>query len=75
MSERKDLMNEAYEAVLVTVATVAISMASKKLLKQSLTDAKNLEDTAKLAVGVVAGTMIVKYAQNKKWLPVDPFKE
>lgn len=68
-------MNEAYEAVLITLATVGVSMITKKVLKQPLTDAKSLEDTAKLAVGVVAGSMAVKYAQDKKWLPVDPFKE
>ena len=71
---KKDLINEAYEAALVTAGVVGLSVASKKLLGQKLTDATFLKDTAKLAVGVAASTMLVKWAQDKKYLPVDPFK-
>ena len=61
-------MNKAYDAALVTTGVVGLSMASKKLLGEELTD------TTKLAVGVTASTMLVKWAQDKKYLPVDPFK-
>ena len=71
---KKELMNEAYGAALVTAGVVGLSMASKKLLGQKLTDATSLKDTTKLAVGVAASTMLVKWAQDKKYLPVDPFK-
>ena len=70
---KKELMNEAYDALLVTAGVVGLSLASKKVLGEKLTDASSLKDTAKLAVGV-AVTMLVKWAQDKKYLPVDPFK-
>ena len=49
-------------------------MVSKKVLGEKLTDASTLKDTVKLALGVTASAMLVKYAQSKKWIPEDPFK-
>ena len=71
---KKELMNEAYDAALVTGSVVVLSTATKKLLGEKLTDASSLKDTARLAVGVAASSMLVKWAQDKKHLPVDPFK-
>ena len=71
---RKALLNESFDALLVTTGIVCLSMASKKLLGQNLTDASSMKDIAKLTVGVTASTMLVKYAQSKKWVPEDPFK-
>ena len=73
-TKRKELMNEAFDALLVTSGVVGISMASKKLLGEKLTDASNLKEYGKLAVAVTASTMLVKYVQPKKWVPKDPFK-
>ena len=73
-SERKELMNEAYDALLVTTGVVGLSMATKKLLGEKLTDASTIRDIAKLSVGVTLSSMLVKYAQDKKWVPSDPFK-
>ena len=67
-------MNEAFDALLVTVGVVGLSMASKKLLGEKLTDASTMKDIAKLAAAVAGSTMLVKYAQTKKWVPEDPFK-
>ena len=74
MTDRKELMNEAYEALLITVGVVGLSMASKKLLGEKLTDAQSVKDIGKLAVGVTASTLLVKYMQDRKWVPNDPFK-
>ena len=74
MTDRKELMNGAYEALLITVGVVGLSMASKKLLGEKLTDAQSVKDIGKLAVGVTASTLLVKYMQGRKYLPVDPFK-
>ena len=71
---KKELMNEAYDAALVTAGVVGLSMASKKVLGEKLTNASSLKDTAKLVVGFAASTMLLKWAQDKKYLPVDPFK-
>ena len=67
-------MNEAYDAALVTAGVVGLSMASKKVLSEKLTDASSLKDTAKLAVGVASSTMLVKQVRQK-YLPVDPFNK
>ena len=74
MAEKKEFLNEAYDAVLITTGVVLLSMASKKLLGEKLTDANNLKYIAKLAAGVTASSFIVKWAQDKKYLPVDLFK-
>ena len=72
---KKEMLNELYDAALVTRGVVVLSMASKKLLGEKITDALSLKDTAKLAVGVAASSMFVKWAQDIKYLPVDPFSK
>ena len=74
MSDKKEYLNELYDAVLVTTGVVVLSMTSKKLLGEKLTDASSIRDIAKLAVGVSISSVMVKYAQDKKWIPTDPFK-
>ena len=69
----KELMNQVYDAALVTAGVVGLSMASKRVLGEKLTDASSLKDTAKSAFRVAASTMLVKWAQVMKYLPVDPF--
>ena len=72
---KKELLNEIYDASLVTEGVVGLSMASKNLLGEKFTDASFLKDTAKLAVSIAASTMLVKWAQDKEYLPVDPFSK
>ena len=69
---KKELMNEAYDVVLRSEGIIGISMVSKKILGEKLTTASTLMDMAKLAVGVTTSSMLVKWAQEKKYLPVDP---
>ena len=71
---KKELLNEAVDALFVTVGAVGLSMASKKLLGDKLTDASSAKEIVKLAAGITLSTMLVKYAQDKKWLPNDPIK-
>ena len=74
MTTRKDLMNEAVDGLFISASVVGLSMATKKLLGAKLTDVMTLKDTFKFAIGVTASTMLVKYAQDKKWVPNDPFR-
>ena len=67
-------MNELYDSILVTTGIVGLSMVSKKLLKEKLTDAKDFKDIAKQVAGVAGSTLLVKWLQNKKYIPVDPFE-
>ena len=71
----KDLMNEAYDAILITAGVLGVSMLTKKLAGERLTSANSLGDYGRLAAGVTGSTMLVKYAKDKKWLPDDPFKK
>ena len=72
--QEKELMNEVYDSVLVTTGVVGLSVISKKLLEEKLTNATHFKDIAKLAVGVAGSTLLVKWLQNKKYTPTDPFK-
>ena len=67
--DKKELMNEVYDADLVTAGVVGVSMASKNVLGKKLTDSSTLKDTAKLAAGVAVSTILVKWAQDKKYIP------
>ena len=71
----KELMNELYDSALVTAGVVGLSMVSKKVLEEKLTDALSLKDPVKLAVAVAASTMLVKWAQDKKYIPTNPFSK
>ena len=71
---KKELMNEVYDVVLISAGVVGISMVSKRILGEKLTTASTLTDTAKLTAGVAVSTMLVKWAQDKKYIPVDIFK-
>ena len=75
MSSNKQIMNEMYDALLITSFAVALSMASKKILREPLSTPETMKGTLKLAVAVTGGTLITKYLQEKKILPTDPFKE
>ena len=70
----KEIMNEIYDSVLVTVGVVGLSMLSKRLLKEKVTDATDSYDVAKLAAGVAGSTLLIKWLQNKKYIPTHPFK-
>ena len=69
--QNKEIMNEIYDSVLVTAGVVGLSMLSKRLLKEKLTDAIDFRNAAKLAAGVAGSTLLVKYLQNKKYIPTD----
>ena len=74
MSTKQEYLNELYDASPITVEVFALAMASKKLLGEKPTNATSIKDIAKLALGVSLSSVTVKYAQGKKWVPVDPFK-
>ena len=70
----KEIMNELYDALMVTVGVVGLSMICKKVFKEKLTDAADFRDIPKLTAGVAGSTLLVKWIQNKKYIPTDPFK-
>ena len=70
MTEKKDYLNELYNASLITTGVVVLSMASKKPLGEKLIDASFISH---IAVGVSVSSVMVKSAQDMKWIPEDPF--
>ena len=75
MVSQKDMINDAYTAAVITVGAVGVSMASRKLLKNSLGVPETVNGAAKLAVAVGLGTLLVKTLQEKKYLPEEISKE
>ena len=70
----KNVMIELYKSALVTLGAVTVSMISKKAIGEQLGIPSSVNGTLKLAAAVSFGTMGVKYMQDNKWLPNDPFK-
>ena len=65
----KDLLNETYDAVLVIMGLIGLSMVTKKFAGEKLTCANNLTEFGRLAAGVTASTMLVKYSRTKSGCP------
>ena len=59
--QEKEIMNEVYDSVLVTAGVVGLSILSKRLLKEKLTDTTDFRDAAKLAAGVAGSSLLVKW--------------
>ena len=72
---KEDLMNEVYDAGLVTLGAVGVGFASKKILKDGLGVPSTPMTIAKLAVAIVGGSILVQYLQKKDLLPNDPIKK
>ena len=70
--ERKDLMNELYDATLIRMGAVVVSI-SKRAIGKQLGTPTTVKGTLNLAAAVGAGTVGVKYMQSKKLIPTDPF--
>ena len=66
-------MDELYDSMLITAGAVGFSMVTKKVLGESLGTPVTLVGAAKLAGAVGVSTLLVKWLQRKKYIPVDPF--
>ena len=76
MSEtnRKEIMNELFDSTLVTMGAVGVGMVTRKAIGDGLSTPASLMTTLKLAAAVGLSTLGIKYMQDKKWIPSDPFK-
>ena len=72
---KKDLMNEIYNAGLITLGAVATSMVSRKLTKDGPGVTTSAQSILKLAMAVGGGSVLVKYLQKKEYVPDTPFKD
>ena len=72
---KEDLMNEAFDASLVTVGAVGVGFVSKKALKDGLGVPSTPMGVFKLAVAITGGSLLVQYLQKQDLLPNDPVKK
>ena len=56
---KEDLMNEAYNAGLITLGAVSVGFASKKILKDGLGVPTTPMTVTKLAVAIAGGSLLV----------------
>ena len=75
MVSQKDMINDAYTAAAITAGAVGVSYASKKFLKTPLGVPETVNGTAKLAVAVGLGSLLVKTLQGKEYIPKEVSKE
>ncbi len=74
MTTAKEYGEQLYEAAVLTAGAVGVSIASRKLTKDTLGVPMTLNGYAKLALAFGISAIGVKALKDKKWLPDNPFK-
>ena len=72
---KNELVNELYNAGLVTLGAVATSMIRRKVVKDDLGVTSTTSRILRLAAAVGGGSILVKYLQKKNYVPEEPFKD
>ena len=72
--DKKEIMNELFDSTLITMGAVGVGVVTRKAIGDGLSTPASLMTTLKLAAAVGLSTLGIKYAQDKKWIPSDPFK-
>ena len=69
--DKESIVNDLYQAAVISVFAVGYSMLGKKILRMSRPSIQkfNLEDTGKLVVIVAASEMLREYLIKQKILP------
>ena len=71
---KKEAMNQLFDSTLVTLGAAGFGMATRKAIGDGLSTLVSLISLVKLAVAVGVSTLGIKYMQDKKWIPSNPFK-
>ena len=71
---KEEVLNGLYNAGLITLGAVGVSMASQKLLKDDLGVTRSTQGVLRLAAEVGGGSVLVKFLQKKEYVPAEPFK-
>ena len=72
---KNEVLNELYNAGLVTIGAVVTSMASKKLVKEDLGVSNSTRSILRLIAAVGGGSLLVKFLQKKDYVPKELFKD
>ena len=70
---KEEVLNGLYNAGLITLGAAGVSLASSKLLKENLGVTRTMQNLFKMAVAVGGGSLLVKLAQKKDYVPSEPF--
>ena len=71
---KEEVLNGLYNAGLITLGAVGVSMASQKILKDDLGVTRFTQRLLRLAIAVGGGSVLVKFLQKKDYVPAEPFK-
>lgn len=71
---KEEVLNELYNAGLITLGAVGVSMASQKLLKDDLGVTRSTQRVLRLATAVGGGSLLIKFLKKKEYVPAEPFK-
>jgi hypothetical protein len=66
---KKEVINELYDATLLTTGVVGVSYLAKKVAVKSLGTPMTLEGTATLAVAVAGSAFAIGYLKDKGYIP------
>ena len=66
---KKEVINELYDATLLTTGVAGVSNLVKKVAGKSLGAPMALEGTAKLAVAVARSAFAIGYLKDKGYIP------
>ena len=75
MTTKNDVINELYTAGLITVGAVGVSLASKKVTKDSLGISSTPIGVLKLLFSIGLSTVAVKYLQDSDYVPKELVKK
>ena len=62
---KEEILNGLYNAGLITLGAVGVSMASQKLLKDDLGVRRSTQRVLRLVAAVGGGSILVKFLQKK----------
>ena len=71
---KEEILNGLYNAGLITLKAVGVSMASQKILKDDLGVTRSSQRILRLAAAVGGGSLLVKFLQKKEYVPAESFK-
>ncbi len=74
MSKAKEYGEQLFEAAALTAGAVAVSYASRKLMKDTLGVPMMLNGSVKLALAFGLSAIGIKMLKDKKLFPDNPFK-
>ena len=66
---KEDVMNEAFDAGLITLGAVGVGFATKRVVKDGLGVPSTPVGVFKLSLAIAGESLLVQYLQKKKLLP------